>query len=208
MPPSAPAQSDAGTSPDRSVFVRRRIFVLLGLLAVILTIVLIVVKPGSNSPASGAKDVAVPGDLSDKPAKAVGGDTPACDPGVLQVTALTDQASYGADEYPRLSLTVKNTGDATCIADLGTASMYYTIASGNDEVWRSRDCQTAPRSQPVILEPDEELDSDSVQWERTRSSLETCDISREPVISGGASYHLTASVGGATSQDSAQFLLY
>lgn len=198
---------------DRSVYVRRRIVVLLGLLAVIAAIVLIIVRPGSNPGANNANtsnNVEVPSDVAEKPdadpAKA--GEAAACAPGALEVLAVTDQGSYGEGENPLLSISVKNTSKDECIADLGTAGMSLTVSSGSDDVWRSTDCQTDPESLPVVLKPGEALDSESVEWDRTRSSPETCDIGRDPVVSGGASYHLSVTAGGGESEETAQFLLY
>lgn len=194
---------------DRSVYVRRRIIVLLGLVAIIVAVVLMIVRPGSTSGESNAKDVAVPGDLTEKPKQTAGGKSdPVCESSQLEVSAVTNQGSYGPDELPELSLSVKNTGDAACTAELGTAGMTFTVSSGSDEVWRSTDCQTSPEKLPVILDAGEQLDSESIQWDRTRSSTETCEIARDPVASDGASYHLEVSAAGAKSTDTAQFLLY
>lgn len=195
---------------DRSVYVRRRIIVLLGLLALIAAIVLIIVRPGGTGGASSAKEVRVPSDLIEQPERvsADSAETVACELSALVVTAVTDQPSYGPGESPELSLSVTNTGKEACIADLGTAGMAFTVSSGSDQVWRSTDCQTNPVSTPIILDAGQTLESESITWDRTRSSVETCDIDRDPVVAGGASYHLTATAGGADSKETAQFLLY
>lgn len=215
--PDPEAQPDAhsalrdpvGPKP-RNVYVRRRIFALLALVAIVAAIVLMIVRPGSNGGANSAREVAVPGDLSEKPKPSAAGEseTPVCATSALEVTAVTNQGSYGQDEYPQLSLSVKNVGKDACVADLGTAAMSFTVSSGADSVWRSTDCQTGAESLPVILKGGELLESESIEWDRTRSSTETCDITRDAVSADGASYHLTASVGGADSTDTAQFLLY
>ena len=101
-----------------------------------------------------------------------------------------------------------NTGKDACVADLGTAGMSFTVSSGSDDVWRSTDCQTNAESLPVVLKAGETLESEPVSWDRTRSSTETCEITRDPVVAGGASYHLSAGAGGAESEETAQFLLY
>lgn len=195
---------------DKSVYVRRRIIVLLGLIAVALVVVLIVVRPGSDARAKDIEKVEVPADLAAKPETPAGNSeaTPACEFAHLKVQAITDQSSYGPGELPQLSLSVENVGEEACIADLGTAGMTFAVASGSDEVWRSTDCQKAPESLPVILDEGEVLESEAIEWDRTRSSVETCEISRDPVVGGGASYHLSVAAGGANSKETAQFLLY
>ena len=194
---------------DRSVYVRRRIIVLLGALALIAAIVLIIVRPGSAGPDDSGK-VEVPSDVVETPdpSPTKPGEPVACAQSALEVTPVTDQGTYGEDEFPMLSLTVKNTGKDSCVADLGTAGMTFTVSSGSDDVWRSADCQEGAESLPVVLKAGETLETEAVSWDRTRSSSETCDISRDPVVAGGASYHLNAGVGGAESEETAQFLLY
>lgn len=194
---------------ERSVYVRRRLIVLLGLVAVIAAIVLIIVRPGSSTP-NDTKDVKVPSDVAETP-KAdpkKSGEPVACAQSALEVVPVTDQGSYGEGEYPQLSLTVKNTGKDACVADLGTAGMSFTVSSGSDDVWRSTDCQTSAESLPVVLKAGETLESEAIPWDRTRSSTETCEITRDPVVAGGASYHLSAGAGGAEGEETAQFLLY
>ncbi|MGO2139560.1 MAG: hypothetical protein ACTH30_04040 [Leucobacter sp.] len=194
---------------ERSVYVRRRLIVLLGLVAVIAAIVLIIVRPGSSTP-NDTKDVKVPSDVAETP-KAdpkKSGEPVACAQSALEVVPVTDQGSYGEGEYPQLSLTVKNTGKDACVADLGTAGMSFTVSSGSDDVWRSTDCQTGAESLPVVLKAGETLESEAIPWDRTRSSTETCEITRDPVVAGGASYHLSAGAGGAEGEETAQFLLY
>ena len=194
---------------DRSVYVKRRLIVLLGLVAVIVAIVLIVVRPGAAAP-DDAQDVKIPSDVAETPKAdtAKAGEPVACAKAALEVTPVTDLGSYGEGEFPQLSLTVKNTGKDSCIADLGTAGMSFTVSSGSDDVWRSTDCQTNAESLPVVLKAGEILESEPVSWDRTRSSTETCEITRDPIVAGGASYHLSAGAGGAESEETAQFLLY
>ncbi|PRI12542.1 hypothetical protein [Leucobacter massiliensis] len=197
----------------RKVYMRRRLLVLAGLLAVIAVIVLVFLKPGSNSAAPSASEVEVPGDLPSsapegEPAAGDGEQPPECAAGQLTVTPITDKSDYAAGEQPQLSLSVENTGDAACSAELGTAGMEFAITSGEDEVWRSKDCQKNPESLPVILEPGKPLVSESIAWDRTRSSPETCDITRDPVSADGASYHLRVSAGGVSGSGTAQFLLF
>ncbi|WP_336651992.1 MULTISPECIES: hypothetical protein [unclassified Leucobacter] len=195
---------------DRKVYVRRRILVLAGLLAVIAVVVLVFVKPGASGSAQSAREVEVPSDLAAADAKkaAADGETPVCNEGQLQVTPVTDKTDYAGGELPHFSLTVQNTGEEACSADLGTAGMEFAVTSGDDEVWRSVDCQQNPEHLAVIIAPGESLETEPVAWDRTRSSPETCEITRDPVAAGGASYHLRVAAAGAQGTGTAQFLLY
>ncbi|QBE48362.1 hypothetical protein [Leucobacter triazinivorans] len=198
---------------SRRVYMRRRLLVLAGLLAVVAVIVLVILKPGSSDGVTDARDVEVPSDLAtasqaEPEAESASDVPPACATGQLRVTPLTDATDYAAGESPLLSLSVENVGDEACSADLGTAGMEFVVSSGDDQVWRSADCQEDPEHLAVILEPGEPLESEGIPWDRTRSSPETCDITRDPVGAGGASYHLRASAAGVQGTGTAQFLLY
>ncbi len=198
----------------RKVYMRRRLLVLAGLLAVIAVVVLVIVKPGSSDGVKDARDVEVPSDLaststqSDPEEEPDDDEIPACATGQLRVTPITDKSDYADGELPVLSLSVENVGKDACSADLGTAGMEFAVSSGDDQVWRSTDCQENAESLAVILEPGKPLESDGIQWDRTRSSPESCDITRDPVGAGGASYHLRASAAGVEGTGTAQFLLY
>lgn len=195
----------------KNVYVRRRLFVLLGLIALVAAVVLVIWQPGSTGGASVPGEVSIPDDLvvADQADQArAAQETPACAAGQLTVTALTDRSSYAPDETPQLSLSVENTGEGACSADLGTAGMSFEVSSGQDQVWRSTDCQKNPDYRAVILEPGVPLETETITWDRTRSSAETCDISRDGVAADGASYHLRATAAGVASTSTAQFLLY
>ena len=195
---------------DRKVYLRRRILVLAGLLAVIAVVVLVFVKPGGSGSAQDAREVEVPSDLAASESKkaAEEDEVPACNAAQLQVAPVTDKTDYAEGELPQFALTVQNTGQEACSADLGTAGMEFTVTSGDDQVWRSIDCQQNPEHLAVILEPGASLETEPVAWDRTRSSPETCEITRDPVAAGGASYHLRVAAAGVQGTGTAQFLLY
>ncbi|GAB3615494.1 hypothetical protein GCM10027416_00510 [Okibacterium endophyticum] len=213
----------AGTLP-KSVYRRRRLWVLLGLLAVIAIIVLIVWRPGSSSGSDGAAtprastsptatdappaDGAVTdesGESPDAPAEGVA----ECSSESLVVEAKTDKNTYAAGENPQLSLTITNTADAPCSVNVGTSQQVFTITSGDETYWVSTDCQTAPADAVVELAAGQSVSSATpIVWDRTRSSTDTCDGERPAVPAGGASYHLTTALGGIESDATAQFLLY
>lgn len=199
-----------GPKPAK-VYLRRRLIVLAVLLAVIAVVVLLILKPGSSGGVQDASKVNLPTDLAAQTAPTDGakdGDVPACQAGQLKVTPGTDQTDYAEGELPKLFLSVVNSGTDPCSADLGTAGMEFAVSSGADEVWRSIDCQLEPETLAVILDPDRPVQSEPVTWDRTRSSAETCDITRDAVGGGGASYHLRASIAGVQGSGTAQFLLY
>lgn len=205
--------SEPGGRPSAAVFRRRRIVVGLGILAVLIAIVLIFVRPGSaneNSaqptkpPATTAEQSAAP-DASSPPSVEPGGP---CDPAAVLVVAETSQVSYDADVPVSMTMTVTNTGAVSCELNVGTAAQVFTVTSGAEQYWTSTDCQTDPADSKVLLEPGVPASSTTpVVWDRTRSEPENCDADRVAAPSGGASYHLTVSIDGIESEPT-QFLLY
>ncbi|MBM7505766.1 hypothetical protein ACFPER_01520 [Agromyces aurantiacus] len=210
-----------------SVYRRRRLMVLLGLVAVIVAIVLVIVRPGASqgdevsqttlpsaspSPAaSGAPAAEAPSSESPAPAapEEPAEDGADCTDGQVVVEAVTDAEVYAAGEQPKLSVTIINTGSNTCVLNAGTAAQVFTISSGNDVYWRSTDCQVDAVDAEVSLEPNTPISSsEPIVWDRTRSTPDTCGDARSAVPGGGASYHLSVSVSGFESTTSKQFLLY
>jgi hypothetical protein len=210
-----------------SVYRRRRLMVLLGLVAVIVAVVLVFVRPGASqgddvgpttpasAPASDAASDATAGptDAAEPPASdpaaepAADGDP--CRAEQITVEAVTDQAVYAAGEQPKLSTTITNTGSNTCVLNVGTAAQVFAVTSGTDTYWSSTDCQVDPVDAEVSIEPGAPVSSsEPITWDRTRSSADTCGGERTTVPAGGASYHLTVTVDGIASAQSKQFLLY
>lgn len=200
---------------DRKVYVRRRLIVLAAVLALAVAVALIILKPGASSTPEDAVGVEMPTDL---PTSDDGGDSAdaqtgdgkpkACAAGQLEVTPVTDKTDYAEGELPLVSLRVENTGEEACSADLGTATLVFEISSGADQVWSSQHCQKNGDHKAVLLDPGKPIDTEGLEWDRTRSSPDTCEISRDPVGSGGASYHLRVTAAGVKGAGTAQFLLF
>lgn len=207
----------------RSVYVKRRLWVFGGLIAVIVIIVLLIWRPGASADDASATKTPSSSSASTEAADATGetaapADTEAADDGAVaectadtvEVTAITDKDTYASGEYPKLSLSVKNVSDAPCTIDVGTSQQVFTISSGSDTYWRSTDCQSEPTNAVTELAAGQELTTETpIEWDRTRSSTDTCDSdSREAAPGNGASYHLETSVAGIEAADSKQFILY
>ncbi|MFF2271558.1 hypothetical protein ACFVTX_04760 [Agromyces sp. NPDC058136] len=194
------------------VYRRRRFLVLLGLIAVIVAIVLIIVRPGASSggevsPTTAPVETTGPETAIPTEPTAVDGDP--CAPEQVTVEAITDKSSYGAGEQPQLSVTITNTGKNVCVLNAGTKAQVFTVTSGDEVYWTSTDCQTDAIDAEVSLTPGTPVSSSApLVWDRTRSTPETCEGPREAVPAGGASYHLAVTVDGFESAAQKQFLLY
>lgn len=193
----------------RSVYVRRRLWVLAGFLAVVAIIALVIWKPGSTSDAAPRESPRPQVSSSASPTPtATPGAVADCAEGDVTVEALTDKDTYAAAELPQLSLRITNSSEAACSINVGTAAQVFTIKSGSDVYWTSTDCQVEPVDAVVALEAGQVVASTApIAWDRTRSTPSTCEGDRPAVPAGGASYHLTTSVGGFESGTSKQFIL-
>jgi hypothetical protein len=206
-------QTPAGRQSPQ-VYRRRRLLMLIGLIAVIVAVVLIIVRPGASQGDDGAAPSASPTtaptpDPTTIPTEATAADGDPCSPEKILVEAVTDKSSYEAGEQPQLSVTITNTGKNICVLIAGTAKQVFTITSGEEPYWTSTDCQVDAIDAEVSLTPGTPISSAvPIVWDRTRSSPGTCEGPRETVPAGGASYHLSVSVDSFESAESKQFQLY
>ncbi|WP_067249978.1 hypothetical protein [Microbacterium resistens] len=135
--------------------------------------------------------------------------TGACQAAGIAVEAVTDASSYGPDVQPQLSISLTNTGAQDCTINVGTTQQRFEIKSGDDVWWRSTDCQQNPSDMVVTLKAGSTVTSSQpVVWDRTRSTPETCgSAERQRAPGGGATYHLSVSIGGFDSAQSTAFTL-
>lgn len=216
MSSSAP---DSGR-PSKQVYARRRLFVLLGLVAVIAVIVLLIVQPGSTSdvpkasvpvvtpvetPAPGASGVP---SANPSGASTDGASAPKCTSKVIVVSAITDKGDYAAGEKPQLRMSITNTGSEACTINAGTSKQSFTILNGDNKVWTSTDCQVEPSDQNSVIESGQTVQSaEAIVWDRTKSTADTCEGNRDPVPADGASYQLSVSIDGIKSTNAKRFVL-
>jgi len=191
-----------------NVYWRRRLFVGIGLLAVIIVVLLIVFAPKGGDAEKTADDTTPTSPTSSAPP--LDADPSACNPDVITLEAVTDADSYQAGIQPLISMRITNLGTTACTINAGTDAQVYTITSGSDAIWNSSDCLQNAAEAVIELEPgvDNAQDVPPFPWERTRSSTTTCDGERPEVAGGGATYRLSVSLGDITSEEDKAFLLY
>ncbi len=138
-----------------------------------------------------------------------------CQPGVVTVTAHIgdasgEKSSFASDEKPQLWFDITNTGPVDCKFNVGSRVTFFTITSGDETYYSSRDCdRTQDEDLVTVLKANSTISSDraGAVWERVRSSSTGCGAEQEPVPSGGASYFLKVEVNGVYSENQVQFLL-
>ncbi|UWF77276.1 MULTISPECIES: hypothetical protein [Microbacterium] len=210
-----------------AVYRRRRLAVLSLLLVLILAIgggVWLALAQPWNAPAPSASSPAPEAEPtasspspsptspapSASPEPSASAELVACTAKHVSVEAVTDAETYPADALPQLSIRLTNISDTDCAINVGSATQTFEISSGSDVWWRSTDCQQNPSDMIVTLAAGQSVtSSEPVVWDRTRSSVDTCDEPNRPrAPGGGASYHVSVSIGGFESITSRQFLLY
>ncbi|MBT2496645.1 hypothetical protein HCX50_12820 [Microbacterium oxydans] len=211
--------------PSAAVYRRRRLVVVIGLILLVaaigIGIWLLIAKPwaaadASPKPTSSSSQTpsTTPTTDAESPSPSPSAEqTPAivaCEAKDVEVSAVTDAETYAAGVLPKLSISLTNKGTKDCTLDVGSTTQVFTISSGADVWWRSTDCQENPSSMIATLTAGTTVTSkDPVTWDRTRSSVETCDQeNRQRAPGGGASYHVEVSIGGFTSLTTTQILLY
>ncbi|MDO7882684.1 hypothetical protein [Antiquaquibacter soli] len=197
-------RNPVGPQPAK-VYWRRRLVVLLVLLAIVAIVVLIVVQPRGGTPTPTGTSPS-PSATSTN-ASGSDGDAVECDPAKITIDPITDADSYDPGVNPQLSFTLKSTMTEPCLLGAGSDLQEFRITSGEELIWSSKDCQSDPVAAEIILQPGVPKQSAAITWDRTRSSVDTCDAAREPVVAGGASYHLEVSIGEIESATTKQFLL-
>jgi hypothetical protein len=234
------------------VYVRRRVVLIVGIIAAIAIVWLLIAQPwrsaaqaGPDSSAgqqktadAGVAELPVPGDTSgavtatstpaatptatpasdsaDSTATGTGATPTAvptatpCRSGDILVEAVTDKSSYASGQNPLLSIRLTNNGENDCSLNVGTTTQVFTISSGTDTWWRSTDCQSEPSDMVVLIGAGQTVSSAApLTWDRTRSSVSSCaDPNRPRAPGGGATYHLDVEIGGISSTQSAEMLLY
>ncbi len=93
-----------------------------------------------------------------------------CPDSVIKVQAQTDASSYTAGQRPRLTVSVTNTGKASCKRDIGRAAMGLTIMSGTTRVWSSDDCAPGGAAAVNVLNPGQVFVS-TLSWSRITSKV-------------------------------------
>jgi hypothetical protein len=166
----------------------------------------------TNSPTATKSQSPSPngtGSTGQSPAPSSSAVTSACDTSQITVVPLADHTVYAAGQDPKLSIKLTNASAQACKINVGTATQSFVITSGTDTWWRSTDCQKDPNDMVVLLKAGQTVTSSTpVVWDRTRSSVNSCVSKTRPVApAGGATYHLTVSIGGFDSLTDTLFQL-
>ncbi len=137
-----------------------------------------------------------------------------CPPGTVVVEAQVGNSSgqnmtaFAADETPHVWFTLTNTNSVDCTFNAGAKVQYFTIQSGDQDIWSSAQCaRDTLEDGNIVLPAGETMSSSPSPWEKVFSSNSGCGADQSPVTTGGASYHLKVDVSGELSTNDQQFVL-
>ena len=192
-----------------SVYRRRRLF---ALVALALVISLIWGLPQLFA-GSGQQETAEPTPTTT--AEPTSAEIANCQPGVVEVEAFIGRAenleplvNIPAGEPVYLWYEVVNTGLVDCIFDVGTYATFFTITSGDQVYFSSRDCDRSNDSKlSQILKANQPLQSAPSEWLKVYSSSDNqCGPENRSVPTGGAAFDLKVEVSGVVSEKKRFFL--
>jgi len=137
-----------------------------------------------------------------------------CPPGTVSVMAQVGDSEgvlmnkFSADQTPHIWFTLTNTNSVDCKFNVGAKVQYFTIKSGDQQIWTSRQCNREGLTDSEIVLKAAQTSTSPVQpWEKVSSSSTGCGPEQEAVVTGGASYHVEAEVNGELSNNDQQFVL-
>ena len=195
---------------DPSVYRRRRLFALVAL-ALIISLVW-----GLPQLFSGNQNTPSPEPTASATTEVTPTEVTNCQPGVVEVEVFIGRqenfealVNIPAGEPVFIWYEVVNTGLVDCIFDVGTYATFFTISSGEQVYYSSRDCDRSQDSQlSQILKANEPLKSTPSEWLKVYSSSDNqCGPENQPAPKGGAAYDIKVEVSGVVS-DKKRFYLF
>jgi hypothetical protein len=188
---------------NSNVYLRRRLTAVGALVLVALLVFL-----GSQLFAAG-NNQAEPAVVETTEAEQMNQEIANCQPGVVEVEAFIGrgpmhEALTNIPEGEPVSLwyEITNTGFVDCIFDVGTYATFFTISSGEQIFYTSRDCDRSQDSKlPTTLKANVGVKSEANQWLKVSSSSEfQCTDANNSVPRGGAAYDIRVEVSGVISE--------
>ncbi|MCU0278869.1 MAG: hypothetical protein MUF33_14340 [Candidatus Nanopelagicales bacterium] len=183
-----------------SVYWRRRIVVILGVL-VVLALVWWLISPGGSSAPTSASASPSPlptlspttsPSVSGSPSPAVSG-APCLDDDIAVTVSMTQQ-SYPVGSPVEFVMKISNNGATACARDVGPAANTFTIKSGGFDVWSSDACTEAGESQVEEI-PAGEAFAVKGTWDSTV----TANGCASPTAAEAGAYQVEATNGDASS---------
>ena len=138
----------------------------------------------------------------------VPGDAPVCQPGVVQVEVMIGNETetlntFGADEKPMIWYSIVNTGLEDCKFNVGLRGTFFTITSGDQTYWSSKQCsRDGLTDSDVVLPANQTFSAQKGPWDKVYSSETGCNAETNDLVpTGGATYKIKVEVNGVISEE-------
>ena len=196
---------------DESVYRKRRIgalVVLAALVAGIWGIPQLFANTGQEvlpTPEVTETEDAVPAELTN------------CAPGVVTVEVMIGKLissdgdtqvvetfnSFAPETNPDIWYEITNNGLVDCKFNVGSRVTFFTITSGEQTYWSSRDCDRSNDTDRYVTLPSNSAEEAAASpWEKSYSSENGCSASANDLVpTGGATYKIKVEVNGVISEE-------
>lgn len=136
-----------------SVYWRRRIVVVLGILVVLFLLWMLIKPSGSAEPAAASSPSPLPtlATTSPSPVPSVSATSAACEDTNIEVTVTSDQSAFSLGSPATFVMKITNNGSIPCTRDVGPAANTFTVTSGGFDVWSSDACAPSTESQTETI---------------------------------------------------------
>lgn len=190
---------------QQQIYARRR---LLALIAIAL--VSLVIYIGTSGLLGGTPQATpTPTETTAATESATTTEIASCAPGVVQVEVMIGNETetlntFAAGSLPSIWYSITNTGLEDCTFNVGARVTFYTITSGDQTYWSSRDCDRSQDTDAyVTLKSNQAIEAPKGLWDRVYSTEVGCgaDDGNTAVPSGGATYKIKVEVNGVISED-------
>lgn len=189
---------------QQQIYARRRFLALIVILLVAAGVFFANNNPfGSSTPVLTVSESTESATVSQNTSEVVD-----CAPGVVSVEVKIGNETetlntFAADAKPLIWYAITNTGLEPCNFNVGARVTFFTITSGEQTYWSSRDCDRSADVDSVITLPSNQtVEAARSIWDRVYSSENGCNAeTNDAVPGGGATYRIKAEVNGVISED-------
>lgn len=192
---------------QQQIYARRRGVLLLALLIVGVWAWISFANPfGSSQPAlvspASSSSATVSGEA------APSDEVPVCQPGVVAVEVMIGSETetlntFGSDATPLIWYSIVNTGLEDCKFNVGKRGTFFTITSGDQTYWSSKQCdRDGLTDSDVVLPSNQAVSAMRAPWDKVYSSENGCNAENNDVVpTGGATYKIKVEVNGVISEE-------
>jgi len=140
-----------------------------------------------------------------------------CAPGVVSVEVMIGKLvssdedtqvvetfnSFAANTNPDIWYEITNNGLVDCKFNVGSRVTFFTITSGEQTYWSSRDCDRSDDTDRyVTLESNAPEEAAASPWEKSYSSENGCNAGDNDLVpTAGATYKIKVEVNGVISEE-------